>query len=64
MKKKDCQYVITVPVHTRIDMENEDEEGLKKLNAYLEKGYHVTHITSSVIDSNMFVYHWLEKETK
>ena len=64
MKKKDCQYVVTVPVTTSIDMQNKDEEGLRKLNAYLDDGYVVTHITSSVIDRNMFVYHWLEKETK
>lgn len=59
---KDCQYVVTVPVYCDSDMKNEDTEGRQKLNTYLEEGYSVTHITSSAIDGNMFVYHWLEKE--
>lgn len=64
MKKKDYQYVVTVPVHCSPDMEKLDTEGFQKLNTYIEEGYVVTHITSSVINDNMFVYHWLEKETK
>ena len=61
---KDCQYVVTIPVSTSKDMQNKDKDCQKKLNAYLEEGYVVTHITSSVINDNMFVYHWLERETK
>ena len=61
---KDTQYVVTVPVYCTQDMQNKDVEGLKKLNIYLKEGYVVTHITSSAINGNMFVYHWLEKETK
>lgn len=61
---KEIQHVVTVPVYCSLDMQNKDSEGLQKLNKYLEEGYVVTHITSSVINSNMFVYHFLEREVK
>jgi hypothetical protein len=61
---KEYQYVVTVPVHCSTDTHNQDAESLKKLSAYITEGYVVTHITSSAVDGNMFVYHWLEKETK
>lgn len=60
---KEYQYVVTAPVCCTLDMQNKDAENLKKLNAYIAEGYVVTHITSSAINGNMFVYHWLEKET-
>lgn len=61
---KEYQYVVTIPVYFTSDMQNKNIEGLQKLNSYIAEGYVVTHITSSAIDGNMFVYHWLEKETK
>lgn len=64
MKKKEYQYVVTIPAHCSPDMEKLDTAGVEKLNKYINDGYVVTHITSSTINGNMFVYHWLEKETK
>lgn len=59
---KDCQFVVTIPVGR--DKECENVKQLDKLNTYLNSGYVVTHITSAVIEDNMYVYHWLERETK
>ena len=61
---KDCTHVVTVPVNTNTDMQIQHERGEEELKKYLNDGYVVTHITSSVIRDNMCVYHWLEKETK
>ena len=64
MKNKDYQYVVTVPVNTTMDMQTQHKTAEEELRKYLAEGYVVTHITSSVLRDNMFVYHWLEKETK
>lgn len=59
---KDCTYVITIPVNSGTDMQIQHKKCGERLKKYLEEGYVVTHITSSVIRDNMYVYHWLEKE--
>lgn len=61
---KDCTYVVTVPVNSSINVQNQHKLCEQELNKYLNDGYVVTHITSSVIRDNMYVYHWLEKEIK
>ncbi len=61
---KDCTYVVTIPVNTNTDTQTQHKINEEKLKKYLDDGYVVTHITSSVIKDNMCVYHWLEKETK
>ena len=60
---KECAFVITVPVG-KIGSKDENKKQVDTLTKYLNDGYVVTHITSSVIENNMYVYHWLEKETK
>ncbi len=59
---KEYAFVVTIPVGR--GKSNEDKEQVDKLSKYLNNGYVVTHITSSVLQDNMYVYHWLEKETK
>lgn len=61
---KEYQYVVTVPVNSSIDMQTQHKRCEEELKKYLKEGYAVTHITSSVIRDNMYVYHWLEKEIK
>ena len=61
---KDYQYIVTVPVNTSMDMQIQHKKCEEELKKYLNDGYVVIHITSSVIRDNMYVYHWLEKETK
>lgn len=60
---KECAFVITVPVGTS-NHNCEDKKQMGKPSEYINNGYNVTHITSSVIQDNMYVYHWLEKETE
>lgn len=59
---KDCTYVVTIPVTSSTDMQIRHKGCEERLKKYLEEGYVVTHVTSSVIRDNMYVYHWLEKE--
>ena len=59
---KEHAFVITIPVGRNND--EKDKKQVDALSRYLNDGYEVTHITSSVIQDNMYVYHWLEREIK
>lgn len=61
---KEYSTLITIPVTNNEESQKNSVELTKELNRSLENGFEVKHITSAVINNEMYVYHFLEKETK
>lgn len=61
---KECSMLITIPVTCSKKSQEKNVELMEGLNRAFENGFEVKHITSAVIDSEMYVYHFLEKETE
>lgn len=61
---KEYRMIITLPVTVSEKGQEKNVELMKDLNRALENGFEVKHITSAVINNEMYVYHFLEKETK
>ena len=61
---KEYVMIITLPVTNNEESQKKSVELMKELNKSLDNGFEVKHITSAVIDGEMYVYHFLEKEIK
>ena len=61
---KDYRMIITIPVTVSENSRERNVGLMKELNKSLEDGFEVKHITSAVINNEMYAYHFLEKETK
>ena len=59
---KEYNMIITIPVTNNEESQKKHVELMKELNRSLNNGYEVKHITSAVINNEMYVYHFLEKE--
>ncbi len=61
--KEYCMLII-IPVTVSKESQERNVGLMKELNNYLDNGFEVKHITSAVIHDEMYVYHFLERETK
>lgn len=63
---KEFITVTTIPVITvkNDNLLQQNSENIELLKKATREGYVVTHITSCAINGIMYVYHWLERETK
>lgn len=61
---KEYSMLVTIPVTCSKGSHEKNVELMKELNRSLDNGFEVKHITSVVINNEMYVYHFLEKETK
>lgn len=58
---------VVIPVTwtgTRNKQKEESDAGYKLLQDFIEKGFVVTHVTSSTVNDVMHVYHLLEREVE
>lgn len=61
---KDYRMIITLPVTVSKESQEKNVELMKALNKSLDNEFEVKHITSAVINNEMYVYHFLEKESE
>ena len=61
---REYTMLITIPVTVTKESQERNVGLMKELNRSLDNGFEVKHITSAVINNEMYVYHFLEKETK
>ena len=61
---KEYKAITTIPVTVSKDSLEENKKCVQQLNQAISDGFEVKHITSAVVCGEMYVYHFLEKETK
>jgi len=59
---KEYRTIITIPVTVTEEHHQKNVELMNDLNRCFDEGFEVKHITSVVINNEMYVYHFLEKE--
>lgn len=61
---KEYCTITTIPVTISTSSQEQNKKCVEQLNQAISKGFEVKYITSVVIGGEMYVYHFLEKETK
>jgi len=61
---KEYRVITTIPVTFSKRSQEKNKTCVEQLNQAICKGFEVKHITSAVLNGEMYVYHFLEKETK